>query len=102
MHIKSVLPKLCVCIQLCISVFNWCFPNYVCVCSIDASQSVCVCSIGAFKLCVCSIGAFQSVCVQLVLPKLDKDKFDELISPDEGLFERNMLIIKHKSHLSNP
>ena len=30
------------------------------------------------------------------------DKFDEFISPDEWLFERNMLITKHKSHLSNP
>ena len=29
-------------------------------------------------------------------------KFDEFISPDERLFERNMKITKHKSHLSNP
>ena len=30
-----------------------------------------------------------------------QDKFDEFISHDEGLFERNMKITKHKSHLSN-
>ena len=31
-----------------------------------------------------------------------QDKFDEFISPDEELFERNMSITKHKFHLSNP
>ena len=31
-----------------------------------------------------------------------KGQFDEFISPDEGLFERNMSITKHKSHLSDP
>ena len=29
-----------------------------------------------------------------------QDKFDEFISPDEGLFEKHMKITKHKSHLS--
>ena len=41
-----------------------------------------------------------------ILPKHEynfkQGKFDEFISPDEGLFERNMYITKHKSHLSNP
>ena len=30
--------------------------------------------------------------------KIKQDKFDEFISPDEGLFERNMYITEHKSH----
>ena len=37
-----------------------------------------------------------------LLIRKEQGKFDEFISPDEGLFERNMLITKHKSHLSNP
>ena len=33
---------------------------------------------------------------------IKQDKFDEFIYADEGLFERNMYITKHKTHLSNP
>ena len=45
----------------------------------------------------------KCACVNNHYGSLNKqDKFDEFISPDEGLFERNMYITKHKSHLSNP
>ena len=48
------------------------------------------------------IGTTQTLIDQPLLSQNKQDKFDEFISPYEGLFERNMLITKYKSHLSNP